>query len=295
MKKALIASFAVLLSTHTAFAWSISIGGTTIKGDDPQIVKDAEKTVKHAANQVANGVRDVFAVVGNATGLTDVIESNTETFTTMGRGYACMATFCYSEELRKKQLEEAEAEAQREYDRYVTEKVQEYESSSKQERRETALNAWKMAESRYNILNERYKLSHSELEVLRAFMMGVSKEVDFRQKLVDNKVTGRPLKNRDMVPASTEFVKNYKQDYKGALKKLNEDIAILSQTTQRSHAQLMAEFLRIVELDVLADMAKTVVAQIESLHKEFQTLQLSFVDAAADAQAARQAYEQEQY
>nr|BFD59797.1 hypothetical protein CKG001_19040 [Bdellovibrio sp. CKG001] len=295
MKKALITGFAVLLSAHTALAWSISIGGTTIKGDDPQIVKDAEKTVKKTVNEVANGVRDVFAVVGNATGLTDVIDSNTETFTNIGRGYACMATFCYSEELRKKQLEEAEAEAKKEYDRYVAERVQEYESSSKQERRQAALNTWKLTENRYNILNERSKLMHSELEILRAFLTGVFKENEFRKKLMENKITGRPLKDREMVPPATEFAKNYKQDYKGALNKLNQDIANLHQTTQRSHSALMAEFLRIVEVDVLVDMTKVATAQIEGLQKEYQALQLSVMEIAADAQAARNAYEQEQY
>ncbi|UXR63383.1 hypothetical protein EZJ49_09880 [Bdellovibrio bacteriovorus] len=259
------------------------------------ILKDAEKAAKHAANQVANGVRDAFAVVGNATGLTDVIESNTETFTNVGRGYACMATFCYSEELRKKQLEEAEAEAKREYDRYVAEKVQEYESSSKQERREAAWNAWKLAENRRNILNERYKLAQTEVEVLRAFMLGVSKESEFRKKLVENNITGRPLKNREMIPAADEFVKTYKQDYRGALKKLNEAIASLNQTTQRSHAQLMAEFLRIVEQNTLTEMVNAVTAQIGILQMEFQNLQLSAVEAATDAEVARLTYEQEQF
>ncbi|AHZ84717.1 hypothetical protein Bb109J_c2025 [Bdellovibrio bacteriovorus] len=295
MKNALIASLSVLLAAQTALAWSISIGGTTIKGDDPQIVKDAEKAVKHGANQVANGVRDVFAVVGNATGLTDVIDSNTETFANIGRGYACMATLCYSEVLRKKQLDEAEAEAKRGYDRYVAERVQEYETSTTQENREKALSAWKMAESRYNILLERHKLTIAEFEITRTFLTGVNTEINFRKKLAELKVTGRPLKNREMIPASEQFAKSYNQDYNAALNKLNDDIAMLSQATKRTHAQLMAEFLRIIELDVLAGMAKNSIAQFERLQQEIHSLNMSVVDAAADSQASRHAYEQEQY
>ena len=178
--------------------------------------------VKKAGTEVGNGVRDVFAVVGNATGISDVVDSNTETILAAGRARACMATLCYSEILRKKQLKEAEDEAKKQYELAAKDYIDKASSADREKRVAAAKKAYEFAKIRYNNLHSSYQIVVNEHKALYSIQQAIFAENEYRQKLEAAGVKGRPLQNREMITPTQEFSQNRVQNYTAAMQKLNE-------------------------------------------------------------------------
>ncbi|KYG65878.1 hypothetical protein AZI86_02050 [Bdellovibrio bacteriovorus] len=286
IKSYLIIGIFYLAFSTPAFAWDIGIA----KGDDPQFVKDIVEGAKHGGTQIANGakkagteisngVRDVFSVVGNATGISDVIDSNMETIISAGRAKACLATLCYSEILRKKQLEEAEEKAKKQYELAFQDYVEKSSRADREMRISSAKRAYELAKAYYNQLYERYQIVLSQHKALFSIQQAIFAENEYRKKLEEAGVQGRRLENREMIPPTNEFVQNRSQNYTTAMQKLNQQMEVISAQTGRSREKLLAEFVRILDFPTMKSIINDTNSIGENMLKEKADLKIQLQKA----------------
>ena len=264
MKKSVLIGMAILATTQGANAWSFG----PIKGDDPKIVNDIVEGGKRVATSVSNGVRDVFAVVGNATGITDIIDHNAETFANIGRYSACYATLCYSEVLRQRELDKLYAEQKAQYEKFVAEETAKQADRLKEDQVQFLQKSLEFNSARYKVLQESYDLFATELNLLFNLQSAIESELSYRAKLQEKGITNRGLTNRELVPAAQQFAKNLNGDFSNAVSTLDTEMRKVSQATGRSMSRLSAEVTRILEADSLKILNLKAVEKVQLLRSK---------------------------
>lgn len=290
MKNKFIVGMLTLGISMNAHAWSISIGPIHAKGDDPKVIVDVVEGAKKAGTEAANGVRDAVAAVGNATGISDIINSNTETLANLGRIYACQATLCYSEVVRQKQIDEAKEEVTKELERAKAEYMANYQQKDLEERKQLAKTALDAAGKKYDLIVSHQSILEQEKRVISGFMTAVDAEVGYRKKLAENNISARPIPYRDMEKSIRNYNDQRGLGYSKAMSQVNEDIAAVSKATGRSNYALMAEFLRLAEVQTLEDILADAKLEILSINQEHKTLDKERMDVALDLVDLETAY-----
>ncbi|QDK46621.1 hypothetical protein DOM22_16395 [Bdellovibrio sp. ZAP7] len=294
MKKNIMTlSIATLLSTQ-AFAFDISIGPIRIKGDDPQIIKDVTEGAKHLGGQISNGVRDTIAAVGNATGITNIIDSNRDTFSKIGSGYACIVTLCYSEKIKKDQLEEAEREAKASCDAKVAEATKNYAKMGSEDRIQELKEQMELYKKQISIINQQKTLVANRLNVLNATTSAIATQMKWRQSMAEHGVsTPPPLADQLMRNPTDKFEITFAQNQQQALDQVNADIDALSNASKRTRADLMADFLYMLRTESLVKLTEIIAAEKASTNQELATLDLKYTEAQTGLASASAYYAQE--
>jgi hypothetical protein len=245
MKKSiLLITVASLISTQSlAFRFELP-GGGEVKGDDPKIIVVVTEAAKGAVTAVSNGVRDAIGYVGNATGITSIIESNKKTIGDIGAVYACFATLCYSEVVKKKQLEEAEQEAREKYEQQVAESQRFYNNLTRKSRVEN-LNAI-IADSEVLLknLNGQFELNKTLKATNAATLTALNTQMTWNDAMAQQGIKDRPALASEVVrPAVTAFEDKMNRDFDSAIVELNQTLEQLEKTANRTRAELMADFI----------------------------------------------------
>lgn len=294
MKKQIVLSLLTIVVSLQASAYRFEIGGHTIaEGDDPQFVKDMTEGAKHGGTQVANGARDFIGAVGNATGLTNVIDSNQKTFADLGSAYACVVTLCYSEHLKKQELERVEKESKESYERQLRNFKKQYAGMDKDARATESYKLWQKSYRLWEILDEHHKLLSKKQETLRAAHGAAGAEILYRQALRKNGLKLPLPEGLEMQRPTQEFQMNMNFNYQDALKKLNSEIGRLEKVTGRVRTKLMAEFIRLLEEPRLYDLRSLAKGESDINMREIARVRAEKKQAYADTEFARKQYEAE--
>jgi hypothetical protein len=245
MKKSiLLITVASLISTQSlAFRLELP-GGGEVKGDDPKIIVVVTEAAKGAATAVSNGVRDAIGYVGNATGITSIIESNKKTIGDIGAVYACFATLCYSEVVKKKQLEEAEQEAREKYEQQVAESQRFYNNLTRKSRVENLNAIITDSEVLLKNLNGQFELNKTLKATNAATLTALNTQMTWNDAMAQQGIKDRPALASEVVrPAVTAFEDKMNRDFDSAIVELNQTLEQLEKTANRTRAELMADFI----------------------------------------------------
>lgn len=288
MKKSILLLLATTLSSQ-AFAWSITIGGTTLKGDDPKPIPQIIEKAKEWATSVSNGTRDAIAAVGNATGISSIVDSNKKVFVDIGTGYACLATLCYSEVVKKKQLEEAEQEAQEQMDRQVAEAQKFYNRLLKEDRIRENQAVVHDAQNLLHVQNTRLDLVKKEKQINAITLKALNTQTLWNDAMARQGVKERPaLASMIMKQPTTAFEEKFNRDYKGAISDLNSTIDQLEASQKIARQQLMTEFVYFLNdstlrafTGILEDEQKAIQAEQMDLESKIRVNQAKLQSAQA--------------
>ncbi|MFM6927352.1 MAG: hypothetical protein ACKOX6_02765 [Bdellovibrio sp.] len=290
MKKAILLTVTACLLTNPAFAWEIG----PWKGDDPQIVKDITEGAKHAATQVSNAGRDAIAAVGNATGISNIIEHNKQTISDMGSINACLATLCYSEVLKKKELEEAEQEAQAKYAAEVSNTQHYYDNLKKNDRinrlniiLEDSATLLKNLDKQLNFLNLEKQTNQTTLKALNT-------QITWNDAMAKQGLQERPsLAVTDMKAIVTSFEKKMNSDYESAINDLNNELAALEKSANRSRADLMSDLIYTLTDSTLKNFTAILETEKIKIDNEIIDVESRIVEIRAQQASANALYLQE--
>lgn len=295
MKKQIVVSLLMATISFNASAIDLSIGGVRIiKAEDPQVIKDVVDATKHAGTQVANGAREIIGAVGNATGISNIIDSNQKTFADLGAAYACIATLCYSEEIKKQELERVEREVKESYEVQLLQLKKYYSRLDKDTVTSELFAVWEKSYAHWNVLNEHEALLAKKQDTLRAAHSAAGAEILYRKALREKSVnTPPPPANLEMHQPTLEFQKNMDVDYEKSLVKVNSEIARLEKITGRAKSHLMAEFIRLLAEPRLYDLRKHAKSESDINMAELKRVRSEKRQALADLEWARTRYEAE--
>lgn len=286
MKKYISMSL-LILNTQASFALRIPLpGGGEIKGKDPRIIVDVANGVQKAGKEVANGVRDVVAGVANATGIADVIDSNTETFQNLGRLKACAFALCASEYLREQELERVRGEQKKALDAEIAEyegKLKENEASERMKKNIHLLSA---REKYQNSLDEQFGHIDSILGTLSTYQSIIKIELEYREKLKSLGLQ-KQIPNRDLEPAALVFEQAAKVDIYTAAENLDAEMLRVAQATGRSLARIQAELTRILADETLSALFLTIQDRLSRLQQRRSNLLLEKSENEANIQALK--------
>jgi hypothetical protein len=246
MKKSiLLISVASLISTNVlAFSFSIPVINVEVKGDDPKVIVDVVEEAKRGGATLSNGVRDIIGWVGNTTGITNIIESNRKTLSDIGTGYACVATLCYSEVVKKRQLEEAEQEEREKYDHQIAELKKIHNRLFKGMRVATLTGAVRDSEILLSNLNQQYDIIKGLKSNYTATLTALKTQMTWNEAMARQGIKDRPaLASAAVRPAVTAFEENIERDYESATIELEQNLAQLEKSTNRTRADLMSDFV----------------------------------------------------
>ncbi|MGZ3774818.1 MAG: hypothetical protein ACXVCY_12200 [Pseudobdellovibrionaceae bacterium] len=287
MKKFVFLGAVVLGMSSQSLAWDISIPGTTIKGDDPQVVKDVTEGTKHAVTQIINTTRDATAVGRIAGAIVDVIDSNKDVLVSAGSLRACLATLCYSEVLKKQQIEQAEHDARKQCNAQIAQTKAYYDKLSKETRIQELQKSLNESNDRKNILTQHAQVLTAEHEILEKVFKAVLSEMNYRQALSNNGIKTIPIPaNNEMQQPTADFTDRMEKDYKGALSKINADIDRLTSITGRTRERLMAEFIRLLKWEPLKNFSDRIKEQLDQNQNVHVGVALELDRATADAEWA---------
>ncbi len=284
MNKLFVIGPLILLSTTKVYGWQIG----PIKGDDPRIIVDVVEGVKKAGTEVSNGVRDVIGAVGNATGLTDVVETNAKTFSELGRANACLMTLCASERARADQIQKAELEAREKYETAKAEQITKYHQTNRGTQKKMLENSATLAMAMRLQLAKSSTMLDLAIDNIRALKKAIIVEKEFRKKLKQHNIERRPLEKTEMISTSQQFQNTQKQNINLAIDRLNSDIEALSIATGRSQAVLLAEFIRCIDEGTVEDLEKHADTRLAQLNEERATNGRSMLEIDAELQSITQ-------
>jgi len=290
MKKTILLTVTACLLTNPAFAWEIG----PWKGDDPQIVKDITEGAKHAATQVSNAGRDAIAAVGNATGISNIIEHNKQTISDMGSINACLATLCYSEVLKKKELEEAEQEAKVKYAAEVSNTQQYYDNLKKNDRINRLSIILEDSATLLKNLNNQLNLLKLEKQTNQATLKALNTQITWNDAMAKQGLQERPLLAvTDMKAIATSFEQKMNSDYDSAINDLNNELAALEKSANRSRADLMSDLIYTLTDGTLKNFAAILETEKIKIDNEIIEVELRIVEIRAQQASANALYLQE--
>ena len=290
MKKTIFLTVTACLLTNPAFAWEIG----PLKGDDPQIVNDITECAKHAATQVSNAGRDAIAAVGNATGISNIIEHNKQTISDMGSINACLATLCYSEVLKKKELEEAEQEAKAKYTAEVSNTQQYYDNLKKNDRINRLSIILEDSATLLKNLNNQLNLLNLEKQTNQATLKALNTQITWNDAMAKQGLPERPsLAVTDMKAIATSFENKMNSDYDSAINDLNNELAALEKSANRSRADLMSDLIYTLTDGTLQKFAAILETEKIKIDNEIIEVESRIVEISAQQASANALYLQE--
>lgn len=269
--KRLIYIFGFLLSQNS-FALRISIPGVVeIKAEDPQIIKDASRGVQKLGAEVANGIRDVSSAVGNATGVSGVLEHNSETIQHAGRLSACAVTFCYSEYNRKKELEQQESEQKQQLESELNSYKSNLESSTAADKQKSLKQAQRTNTELQKGYEERLAILENEFEATATLADVLKGEKVYRQRM--QQIGLLPEQTPDGQAASLQFEQNLDAGFTIALMKLEPEVQRIAIATGRSHERIRANIFHLMSSPVIEKLEVGVQLRLAEILKEKADLQ----------------------
>lgn len=275
MKKLiLLLCLVTTITTNQAFAWSVTIGGTTLKGDDPKPIPDIIEWTKKRAEEAARVVRDAVAAVGNATGISNIVDSNKKVFVDIGSGYACLATLCYSEVVKKKQLEEAEQEAQDELDRKVAAERELQNRLFRHNKIKSLEDSIRSVNVLLGNQNSQLSLAKKENLINAATLKALSTQMVWNEAMAGQGIKENPpLESKLMNEVTDRFEQNFNRDYTIAINQLNFELEALAFSQKRTHQDLMSEVVYLLKDSSLRTFTGILEERQNALQYEIATLE----------------------
>lgn len=284
MKRTLAVGLLILAFSSNSLAWRVG----DWKGDDPQPVKVVVEGVKHAATQVANGGREVTAAVGNATGITNVLDSNRETIFNLGRIQACLYSLCETERIREREIKKAEKEAKEFFERKVREAKVGYDRQKEQDRISNLKAVLSRGQIQLGLLNTRWEILYNKNEVLKALHKAVKTELNYRKALKDAGINEVPApSSKNMQKIAQDFSAKVTVEYREALRDVDTEIINLERAKGISRADLMAEFFRFLDTGALTILQDNMAADAKGSQTEYQQVKLSIEAVQSDLEWAQ--------
>lgn len=290
MKTTILFTVTALLLTNQAYAWQIG----SWKGDDPQVVKDITEGAKHAATQISNATRDAIASVGNATGISNIIESNKKTLTDIGTINACIATLCYSEVVKKKELEEAEQEAKAKYIAEVSATQQYYDKLKQNDRINKLRTILEDSAALLKNLNSQLVLLSLQKQTIQATLKALNTQITWNDAMAKQGLKERPsLAITDMNSVATKFEQKMNSDYNSAVNDLNNDLAALEKSANRTRADLMTDLIYTLSDSSLKSFVTNLEMAKTATENEIIQIEESITETKAQQASANALYVQE--
>lgn len=293
MKKVWISLPLSILICSQSFAWSITIPiiNVTAKGDDPKVIVEVTEGSKHMGKEITKAVSDVISAAGNATGITNIIDSNRKTLSDVGTAHACLATLCYSEKIKHDQLKQAEKEAKEKYESDIASAKLHYQYLEKNDRLKVLEDTMQSAATYMNTLRDENTILENFKTFLDATSSAIATQLKWRKALAERGVTTPPtLESQDTRNAADRFENTMNQDLSLALQQVNEDIDKLSAQVNRSKSELLTDLIYMLNDDSLNTLSNFIKTQLNEVNKELSKNDLKRITAQVEFDTALKQY-----
>ncbi|MFM6928775.1 MAG: hypothetical protein ACKOX6_09930 [Bdellovibrio sp.] len=293
MKKTWISLPLSILISSQSFAWSFSIPiiNVDVKGDDPKVVVEVIEGAKHMGKEISKGVSDVISAVGNATGITNIIDSNRQTLANVGTAHACIATLCYSEKIKHDQLKQAEKEAREKYESDVASAKLHYQYLEQNSRIKLLEDTMQSSATYLKTIRDENTILENFKKFLDATSSAIATQLKWRNALAERGVTTPPaLEIQDTRNAADRFENTVNQDLPLAVQQLNEDIDKLSLQVSRSKTELLTDLIYMLRNESLDALSTYIKAQLHDVNKELSANELKCITAQAEFDTAQKQY-----
>ncbi|MFN3455154.1 MAG: hypothetical protein ACK41T_09370, partial [Pseudobdellovibrio sp.] len=190
MKKLLMTISTIL--PHFALAWSFNIGPIEVKGNDPKIptpqevIDTAKDTIKNVGKEAEKVVQNIGKEtekaahnIGKET--QRVYEKNLTTITHLGRFSACMATYCISEIIRDKEINELKEKQKKE----LAKAAEALKTQQRDVYKESTLNALNLQKPIILRLHDEIEFLTHDLSDKKSIITVLKEEQNLRQQYAD--------------------------------------------------------------------------------------------------------------
>lgn len=286
-----LALISLLTFTSTqSFAWRVG----PFKGDDPKIIVDIVEETKRGSTTVSDFTRDAIGYVGNATGISSIIESNKKTLMDIGTVQACIATLCYSEVVKKKQLEEAEEQARADYQNKVADAQRYYNRLTKESRINRLTGIMQSSQQIINTLTQQADLYKKQGIVNTAVVKALNTQEIWAEAMARQGVKELPkLAKTDMTAVASALEQNINRDSEKALNDLNAQLLELEKTAGRTRAELLTDLIYTLNSPTSKTLKSILEISQGKNSKELAEIEGKIRDEKARYESALSAYNKE--
>lgn len=298
--------FAITLSlalSSSAYAWRIG----TLHGDDPDIhtfqiptpipvnitpigiiptpkaVEQAKTDATNAGNLGKKGVADTLRNLH----VQDVLDHNAETIAHVGAAGACIATLCYSEEVRRRELAEEKDEQDRKFRSHVHQIRNEMLSNEQAARAQEIQIRKHNAAVGMKTLTEALVLEKKEIALLVALKTAIGTEINFRVEFNKNHLPLDGIEDHEIPVIAREFSLHFRKNLTQASLSTHAELSKLASAKRKSVARLESELLRALTATDLQSFSEIITARLDRSQKLISKMNIQLCQmqktAAADA------------